>query len=118
MLVNPREMRARDLFCRLRLTLSRAAQDTFHRVIGFMAGVFVDRTLTLRHRNRYRPSFVHVDGSSTVNSYRSVFSPARVKRSIRCVFALEPSRLVSRLKLTVSTTSVLPSQCPRESPLH
>src|SRR5258708_19700926 len=55
MLVNPRGMRARELFCRLRLTLPRAAQDTFHRVIGFMTGVFVDRTLTLRHLDRCRP---------------------------------------------------------------
>src|ERR1700731_2112036 len=47
----------RESLCRLRLTLPRAAQDTFHRVIAFMAGVFVDRTLTLRHLNHCRPKF-------------------------------------------------------------
>src|SRR5262252_6895320 len=48
-------MRARELLCGLRLAQPRAAQDTFHRVIRLMTGVFVDRTLTLRHRNHCRP---------------------------------------------------------------
>jgi len=43
---------ARESFCRLRLALPGAAQNTFHRVIGFMTGVFVDKTITLRHFNR------------------------------------------------------------------
>src|ERR1700685_4519557 len=48
-------MRARELLCPLRLTLPRAAQDTFHSVVALMAGVFVDRTLTLRHLKHCRP---------------------------------------------------------------
>src|SRR5579863_853547 len=46
-----------ELLCRLRLTLPGAAQDAFHRVIAFMAGVFDDGTLTLRHRDHCRPRF-------------------------------------------------------------
>jgi hypothetical protein len=34
------------------------------------------------------------------------------------VVALDEGALVSRLKLIVSTTSVSPSQRPRESPIH
>jgi len=40
---------------RLGLTLARTAQDTFHRVIAFMTGVFVDRSLTFRHFHRGGP---------------------------------------------------------------
>src|SRR5204862_7111134 len=61
---------------------------------------------------------VSVVGSETVNSYLIVSRPTRVKRSTSFVVALEPGALVSRLKLTVSTTSVSPSQRPRESPIH
>src|SRR6516162_9850239 len=57
MLVNPSWMSVRELLCRLRLTLPRPAQDTLHRVIRFMASVFVDWALTLRHLNHCRPRF-------------------------------------------------------------
>src|SRR5947208_4679031 len=60
---------------------------------------------------------VHVAESSSVNSYRSVFGPASVKRSISFVPAVPPRKLVpGAVKFVVSTTSVLPSQRPRESP--
>src|SRR6185295_7898193 len=57
-------------------------------------------------------------GSVTVNSYFSVSASMRVKRSTTVVLAVDPCRLVFRRKLIVSTTSVLPSQRPRESPDH
>jgi len=41
---------------------------------------------------------------------------SRVKRSMRCSFSLDPRKAVMPVKLVVSTTSVLPSQWPTESP--
>ena len=41
----------------------------------------------------------------------------RRKRSTTCRFSLEPRKAVLSVKLVVSTTSVLPSQWPRESPI-
>src|SRR5262249_3468703 len=61
--------------------------------------------------------FVHVAGSSTVNSYISVSASTRVNRSTRCIFGLA-FRKFDTEKLIVSTTSVSPSQRPRESPAH
>src|SRR5437764_1252946 len=57
-------------------------------------------------------------GSVTVNSYLIVSASNRVNRSTSVVFAVDPVRLVSRRKVLVSTTSVAPSQRPRESPDH
>ena len=59
-------------------------------------------------------------GSSTVTSYSNTPGASRVKRSTRRRSAVAPPRmkLVSRRKLAVSTTSVSPSQRPRDSPAH
>src|SRR2546427_12747778 len=62
--------------------------------------------------------FVHVDGSSIVTTYSSVFGPVRVQRSTRCKFSRAPKKSVLGLKFVTSMTSVLPSQWPRESPHH
>ena len=61
---------------------------------------------------------VQMVASSTVNSQTTRSGPVRVKRSIRCRLAPDPRKLVLSEKLVVSTTSVSPSQCPRESPFH
>ena len=64
---------------------------------------------------------VHAVGSSTVTSYWSVLGPTRVKRSIVWRFSAEPLKSLKVLfgeKFVVSTTSVSPSQWPRESPCH
>src|SRR5256885_16860099 len=47
-----------------------------------------------------------------------VFESRRVHRSIRCKFSREPWKSVFGEKFVTSTTSVLPSQRPRESPHH
>jgi hypothetical protein len=47
-----------------------------------------------------------------------VLASTRVKRSTTCSDAVEFLNLMRSLKFVVSTTSVLPSQWPRESPLH
>src|ERR1700680_3517417 len=63
--------------------------------------------------------FVQVVGSSIVNLYSIVLWSVRVKYSvIFTVLALAPWKVVPGRKLVVSTNSVLPSQCPRESPCH
>src|SRR5471030_2406137 len=62
--------------------------------------------------------FVHVVGSEIVTAYSSVFASRRVQRSTRCRFSREPRKLVFDEKFVTSTTNVLPSQCPRESPHH
>src|SRR5437879_4756985 len=63
--------------------------------------------------------FVHVVGSSIVNLYSIVAASRRVKRSVIFkVLALAPWKVAPGRKLVVSTTSVLPSQWPRESPCH
>src|SRR5277367_6625933 len=49
---------------------------------------------------------VHTLGSSMVNSYMSVSASVRVNFSTRCKFAPEFGKLVSRLKLIVSTSRV------------
>src|SRR5580698_108493 len=61
---------------------------------------------------------VNAVGSSTVNSYSNVSGEVRVKRSVKCKFRSDPRKEYSSEKFVVSTTSVLPSQCPRESPIH
>src|SRR5882757_1560505 len=61
---------------------------------------------------------VHTVGSSTVTAYSSVSDPVRVHRSTTCRFSRDPMKLVFRLKFVTSTTRVLPSQRPRESPYH
>src|SRR5882672_12608428 len=61
---------------------------------------------------------VHVVGSSIVTAYSIVFASRRVHRSTRCRFSWDPWKYVLGLKLVTSTTSVLPSQRPRESPHH
>src|SRR5216684_5423026 len=60
--------------------------------------------------------FVHVVGSSIVTLYSIVCGPVRVQRSIRCSLSVDPRKFVLPLKLVTSTTRVLPSQWPRESP--
>src|SRR6202521_3274154 len=63
--------------------------------------------------------FVHVAGSSIVNLYSIVLWSLRVKYSVIFkVLALAPWKVAPGRKLVVSTTSVLPSQWPRESPCH
>src|SRR5438105_12980935 len=62
--------------------------------------------------------FVHVVGSSIVTAYSSVFASTRVQRSIRCRFSRAPRKLLFGEKFVTSTTSVLPSHRPRESPHH
>ena len=58
---------------------------------------------------------VHVFGSSKVISRLRLFASTRVKRSvILYVSMLDPRKPCE--KLVVSTTSVFPSQWPRESP--
>src|SRR5207245_11459436 len=59
--------------------------------------------------------FVHVDGSSIVTTYSSVFAPVRVQRSTKCRFSRDPMKSDLGLKLVTSTTSVSPSHRPRES---
>src|SRR4030095_6764883 len=65
---------------------------------------------------------VNTFGSSTVTSYSMWSGPVRVKRSTRCSASLwkfpARSNHVSSLKCVTSTTSVLPSQRPRESPMY
>src|SRR5215467_5291837 len=61
---------------------------------------------------------VHTVGSSIVTSYARVIGPVRVHRSTRCKFSRDPKASVFGLKLVTSTTSVSPSQWPRESPYH
>ncbi|MCH7750120.1 MAG: hypothetical protein IH939_18715 [Acidobacteria bacterium] len=58
---------------------------------------------------------VQVDGSSSVYSYCSISGPTRVNRSVTRTSRVEP--LTPRDRLVVSTTSVSPSQCPRELPM-
>src|SRR5215510_936304 len=60
----------------------------------------------------------HTVGSSTVTAYSSVVGPVRVQRSTTCRFSRDPWKSVFALKFVTSTTSVLPSQRPRESPHH
>src|SRR5947208_14480112 len=61
---------------------------------------------------------VHVVGSSTVNSYLSVFGSVIDRRSIRCMLVVDPRHSRPGSKLVVSITSVWPSQWPTESPSH
>src|SRR5262245_49032456 len=79
--------------------------------------------------NRPVNGLVNVDGSFTVNSYCSVLASTRVKRSTRRRFSADPYSLPEAPmralnaatldeKFLLSTTSVLPSQRPRESPSH
>src|ERR1700674_83499 len=63
--------------------------------------------------------FVQVVGSSIVNLYSIVLWSVRVKYSVIFkVLALAPWKVVPGRKLVVSTTSVLSSQWPRDSPCH
>src|SRR5258705_6577677 len=64
---------------------------------------------------------VHVFGSSTVYSYLIVVALTSVNRSVIFRFSVDLWKLVAgvlSLKFAVWTTSVLPSQCPREMPSH
>src|SRR6266576_3023152 len=64
---------------------------------------------------------VHVWGSSIVYAYLIVVGLTSVNRSVIFRFSVDPWKLVAgvlSLKFLVSTTSVLPSQCPREMPSH
>src|SRR5207249_11090021 len=60
--------------------------------------------------------FVHVDGSSIVTVYSSVFGPLRLQRSTKWRFSRDPMKSDLGLKLVTSTTNVSPSHRPRESP--
>ena len=53
-----------------------------------------------------------------VASYCRVLAETRVKRSTRCRSFDTPMKAVLGEKFVVSTTSVSPSQWPRESPIH
>src|SRR5215475_10162567 len=81
------------------------------------------------HGNSTDQGRVRIVGSSTVILYSTVSGPVRVKRSTMRMFsdvgfnAGEPGtpELVIAglpLKFRVSTTSVLPSQCPLDSPRY
>src|SRR5689334_13770167 len=62
---------------------------------------------------------VHVCGSSIVYSYLMVVGFTSVNRSVIFRFSVEPWKLVAgvlSLKFAVCTTSVFPSQRPREMP--
>ena len=69
---------------------------------------------------------VNVAGSFTVNSYISVFASTRRNRSVRLSVAPVPKAVVTpaaklavlSVKLVVVTTSVSPSQRPRDIPAH
>src|SRR4030095_8763185 len=66
---------------------------------------------------------VQTDGSLTVNRYMSALSSIRVKRSISCRFlSINPGNpnvaVPLSVRFFVSTTSVSPSQRPRESPVQ
>src|SRR6476619_860467 len=64
---------------------------------------------------------VHVRGSSSVYSYLIVVGFTSVKRSVIFRSSVDPWKLVAgvlSLKFVVCTTSVLPSQWPREMPIH
>src|SRR5579862_4268246 len=62
---------------------------------------------------------VQVLGSSMVNLYSMVFRSVRAKYSVIFkVFGLAFWKVPPGRKLVVSTTSVSPSQWPRESPCH
>ena len=61
---------------------------------------------------------VQVVASSIVTAYSIVFASRRVQRSTRCKFSREPPKSVFGVKFVTSTTSVWPSQWPRESPHH
>ena len=60
--------------------------------------------------------FVQVVGSSTVTSTRTVSGSTRVYRSIKWSVDDDLRKVVFSLKLVTSTTRVLPSHRPRESP--
>src|SRR5438105_3510274 len=59
---------------------------------------------------------VHVVGSSSVTTYSMVVGLVRVQRSMMCRFSRDPMNSFLPLKFVTSTTRVLPSQWPRESP--
>src|SRR5262245_39592448 len=70
-----------------------------------------------------------MSGSMTVILYSIVSSAVRVKRSMKRMFSVDgfnggepgtPELVIAGLplKFAVSTTSVLPSQCPLDSPNH
>ena len=61
---------------------------------------------------------VHVEGSDIVTSYCNTSGAMRVKRSTRCRPVDDPIMSLFEEKPIVSTTSVSPSQCPRELPSH
>ena len=61
---------------------------------------------------------VQTVGSSIVNRYSRVSAAVRVNRSVSCMCWSDPRTLVLSVKLIVSTTSVVPSHRPRESPIH
>src|SRR5262249_46633116 len=61
---------------------------------------------------------VQVVGSSIVTTYSSVSGFRRVQRSTRCRFSRDPWKSVFGLKFVTSTTRVLLSHRPRESPHH
>jgi 6-bladed beta-propeller protein len=59
-----------------------------------------------------------VGGSATVSRYWIVSAATRVNRSTRWSWRVAPRKRRWSLKFVVSTTSVRPSQRPRESPSH
>ena len=67
----------------------------------------------LLHGPRPRPHRRILDGHHIFERV----GPVRVQRSTRCRFSREPWKSVLGLKFVTSTTSVSPSQWPRESPI-
>src|SRR6516162_7182311 len=63
-------------------------------------------------------ALVHVVGSSIVTTYSIVAASRRVHRSTRCRFSCAPWKFDFGEKFVTSTTRLLPSHRPRESPRH
>src|SRR5881628_3796045 len=61
---------------------------------------------------------VHLVGSSIVTAYLIVSASTRIHCSTRCRFSRAPWKSDFGEKFVTSTTSVFPSQRPRESPHH
>src|SRR5260221_212895 len=102
-----------------RILRARAEQRADHAaLVAFVAGILEHGPVDLRHRHhrspRPRPRRGILDGELIVD--RAV---AHAREALHEVQAFaDPRNAAFSLKLTVSTTSVWPSQCPRESPIH
>ena len=101
-----------------RLLRACGAEDVPHRVVALVAGVLEERLIRVgRQRIANVHGFTQVSGSSTVIDHSILSGAVGMNRSISFIFG-EPFRYVERgSNSIVSTTSVLPSQWPRASPM-